>query len=70
MERSNRLTACFWLIAVLLLWIYVVYNKNRYILAVMGGCYVAEIASVVAILVVSFKNYEGELILVYGSHAC
>ena len=44
------------LAAVLLLWIYVVYNKNRYILALMSVCYVAEVAGVVTILGISFKT--------------
>ncbi|KAI0371092.1 hypothetical protein BV20DRAFT_942953 [Pilatotrama ljubarskyi] len=44
--------------AVLLLWIYVVYSKNRYVLAVMGACYVAEIASVLCILGLSFEHFE------------
>ena len=47
------------LTAVLFLWIYVVYNKNRYILALMSVCYVAEVAGVVTILGISFKTYQG-----------
>ncbi|KAI0356352.1 hypothetical protein OH77DRAFT_256564 [Trametes cingulata] len=46
--------------AVLLLWIYVVYNKNRYVLAVMSVCYVAEVASVLCILILSFKHFEAK----------
>ncbi len=49
--------------AVLLLWIYVVYNKNRWVLAVMGACYIAEVASVLTILAISFENFEGAPIL-------
>ncbi|EJF58206.1 hypothetical protein DICSQDRAFT_182693 [Dichomitus squalens LYAD-421 SS1] len=44
--------------AVLLLWIYVVYNKNKWILALTGICYIAEITSVVSILTISFEHFE------------
>ncbi|PIL34036.1 hypothetical protein GSI_03745 [Ganoderma sinense ZZ0214-1] len=44
--------------AVLLLWIYVVYNKNKWILALMGICYIGEVASVVSILTISFSGFE------------
>ena len=43
----------------LLLWIYVVYNKNKWILALMGVCYIAEVASVVTILTISFEHFRG-----------
>lgn len=55
----REFTDWFMLTAVLLLWIYVVYNKNRYILALMSVCYVAEVAGVVTILGISFKTYQG-----------
>ena len=45
--------------AVLLLWIYVVYNKNRWILALITTCYVAEVVGVVTILTLSFENFQG-----------
>ncbi|KAI1791263.1 hypothetical protein LXA43DRAFT_1141413 [Ganoderma leucocontextum] len=44
--------------AVLLLWIYVVYNKNKWILALMGICYIGEVASVVTILTISFSGFQ------------
>ncbi|KAI0768711.1 hypothetical protein BD413DRAFT_629529 [Trametes elegans] len=56
--------------AVLLLWIYVVYNKNRYILAVMGVFYLAEVASVLTILAISFKNFEARAFFLVGVHYC
>ncbi|KAH9858528.1 hypothetical protein C2E23DRAFT_717077 [Lenzites betulinus] len=56
--------------AVLLLWIYVVYNKNRYILALIGACYVAEVVSVLAILAVSFQNFEANAFRLLGVQYC
>ena len=47
--------------AVLLLWIYVVYNKNKWILALMGICYIGEVASVVSILTLSFAGFQGTI---------
>ena len=41
------------------MWIYVVYNKNKWILALMGVCYIAEVASVVTILTISFEQFHG-----------
>ncbi len=45
--------------AVLLLWIYVVYNKNRWVLALMSVCYLGEAAAVMTILTISFETFEG-----------
>ncbi|KAI0829884.1 hypothetical protein BC628DRAFT_1314198 [Trametes gibbosa] len=56
--------------AVLLLWIYVVYNKNRYILALMGTCYIAEVASVLTILAISFKNFQADAFHLLGVQYC
>ncbi|EIW63173.1 uncharacterized protein TRAVEDRAFT_43481 [Trametes versicolor FP-101664 SS1] len=56
--------------AVLLLWIYVVYNKNRWVLAVMGACYVAEVASVLTILAISFENFEASALHFLGVEYC
>lgn len=50
-----------WILAVLLLWIHVVYNKNRVILLVMSAFYAVEVASVLTILTFSFENFEGQL---------
>ena len=54
---SPRLTT--WVLAVLLLWIYVVYNKNRWVLVLMSIFYLAEVAGVVTILTISFETFEG-----------
>ena len=43
----------------MLLWIYVVYNKNRWVLALMSVCYLGEVAAVVTILTISFETFEG-----------
>ena len=40
-----------------------VYNKNKWILALMGVCYIAEVASVVTILTISFSGFQGMLLL-------
>ncbi|KAI0674783.1 hypothetical protein C8Q78DRAFT_1075156 [Trametes maxima] len=56
--------------AVLLLWIYVVYNKNRFILAIMGVCYIAEVAGVLTILSVSFQHLEAVAFGVLGAQYC
>ncbi|KAI0644597.1 hypothetical protein C8Q79DRAFT_912651 [Trametes meyenii] len=56
--------------AVLLLWIYVVYNKNRLILAIMGVCYIAEVAGVLTILSVSFQHLEAVAFGVLGAQYC
>ncbi|KAI0661130.1 hypothetical protein C8Q70DRAFT_1043794 [Cubamyces menziesii] len=47
--------------AVLLLWIHVVYNKNRVILLVMSAFYAVEVASVLTILTFSFENFEAHV---------
>ncbi|KAH9929627.1 uncharacterized protein BXZ73DRAFT_102151 [Epithele typhae] len=56
--------------AVLLLWIYIVYNKNRYILALMSICYLGEVGSVVAILTISFQDYQARAYGIPGGEYC
>ncbi|KAI0331206.1 hypothetical protein GY45DRAFT_1249280 [Cubamyces sp. BRFM 1775] len=47
--------------AVLLLWIHVVYNKNRLILLTMSVFYAVEVASVLTILTFSFEHFEAHV---------
>lgn len=54
--------------AVLLLWIYVLYNKNKWILMLISVCYVAEVISVISILTISFMNFQGAAISRVPSH--
>ncbi|KAI8975894.1 hypothetical protein BD414DRAFT_517368 [Trametes punicea] len=56
--------------AVLLLWIYVVYNKSRLVLAIIGACYIAEVASVLVILTLSFENFEARVFQFLGVEYC
>ncbi|RPD63736.1 hypothetical protein L227DRAFT_640858 [Lentinus tigrinus ALCF2SS1-6] len=56
--------------AVLLLWIYVVYNKNRWVLALMSICYLCEVAAVVAILTISFETFEARAHGIPGVEYC
>jgi len=44
---------------VLLLWIFVVYDRNLWILAFMGFLMLGEIATVATILAMSFSNFHG-----------
>ncbi|OCH90243.1 hypothetical protein OBBRIDRAFT_793484 [Obba rivulosa] len=55
---------------VLLLWIYVVYNKNRYILAITSFLFLLEVVTVVTILATSFKNFHAEAHLIPGIPFC
>jgi hypothetical protein len=43
---------------VLLLWIFVIYNRNRVILLVLGVSFMAQLISVVAILAQSFSQIK------------
>ncbi|KAI9068379.1 hypothetical protein FKP32DRAFT_1618893 [Trametes sanguinea] len=56
--------------AVLLLWIYVVYNKNRFILCIISICYIAEVASVLVILTLSFENFQAKAFGLLGFEYC
>ncbi|OBZ68334.1 hypothetical protein A0H81_11778 [Grifola frondosa] len=56
--------------AVLLLWIYVVYNKSRWILAVMGFLYVTEVVAVVMILAFSFIHFDANSHTIPGTTFC
>ena len=44
---------------VLLLWIFVVYNRSIWVLGIMGFLLFAEIATVATILAKSFSNFHG-----------
>ncbi|KAI0743412.1 hypothetical protein C8Q80DRAFT_1272114 [Daedaleopsis nitida] len=56
--------------AVLLLWIYVVYNKNRWILAIISIRYVAEVVGVVTILTFSFQSFQAHSFIASGVQFC
>ncbi|KAI0780005.1 hypothetical protein C8Q74DRAFT_1197769 [Fomes fomentarius] len=56
--------------AVLLLWIYVLYNKNKWILTVISVCYVAEVISVISILTISFMNFQAQAGGIPGIRYC
>jgi hypothetical protein len=46
---------------VLLLWIFVVYDRKLWVLAFMGLLLLGEIAAVATILAMSFSNFHGAL---------
>lgn len=45
-----------------------VYNKNIYILAIMGVFYLAEVVGVATILGISFQTYQGESFMAHRVH--
>ncbi|EMD37779.1 hypothetical protein CERSUDRAFT_83551 [Gelatoporia subvermispora B] len=55
---------------VLLLWIYVVFNKNRYLLVALSLLFLAEVAAVIAILAKSFINFHAQAHLIPGIPFC
>jgi hypothetical protein len=48
-------------LVVLLLWIFVVYGRNLWVLAFMGLLLLGEVATVATILAMSFSNFHGVL---------
>jgi len=55
---------------VLLLWIFVVYGRNLWVLAFMGLLLLGEVATVATILAMSFSNFHAEANLIPGIVFC
>jgi len=60
----------FMCLVVLLLWVFVVYNRNLWVLAFMGILLLDEVAAVAAILAMSFSNFHAEANLIPGIVFC